>query len=292
MISRLCRINLSLPLNTATYSTAASNNVIPKTAIVMLNMGGPQTTDQVGDYLHRIMTDRDMIQLPVQSKLGPWIASRRTEEVKKKYMEIGGGSPILKWTNIQGNLLTQALDQMLPESAPHKHYVAFRYVPPFTEDALEQIEKDGVKRAVIFSQYPQYSCATTGSSLNAIADFYRNRQVPSGVKFSMIERWGTHPLLAPSLCGEDTRKTSIVPRQSERGRSHLVHSAQLAFKSSVSRRHIPTRSGRHGGSLYEEVGSSQSSPPRVAVQGGPSAVAAARILMMQSRRTQNKEGNT
>lgn len=38
----------------------------PRTAIVMLNMGGPQNTDQVHDYLLRIMTDRDMIQLPVQ----------------------------------------------------------------------------------------------------------------------------------------------------------------------------------------------------------------------------------
>lgn len=32
----------------------------------MLNMGGPQTTDQVHDYLLNIMTDRDMIQLPFQ----------------------------------------------------------------------------------------------------------------------------------------------------------------------------------------------------------------------------------
>ena len=38
----------------------------PKTAILMLNMGGPQRLDQVHDYLLRIMTDRDMIQLPIQ----------------------------------------------------------------------------------------------------------------------------------------------------------------------------------------------------------------------------------
>ncbi|XP_037303348.1 ferrochelatase, mitochondrial [Manduca sexta] len=190
-----CRLTSVLPRISA-YSTAAESTMKPKTAIVMLNMGGPETTDQVADYLLRIMTDRDMIQLPVQSKLGPWIATRRTEEVKKKYMEIGGGSPILKWTNSQGSLLTQALDQMLPESAPHKHYVAFRYVPPFTEETFAQLEKDGVERAVIFSQYPQYSCATTGSSLNAIADFYKNRQLPSNIKFSLIERWASHPLLA------------------------------------------------------------------------------------------------
>jgi len=37
-----------------------------KTAVVMLNMGGPQHVDQVHGYLHRIMTDRDMMQLPFQ----------------------------------------------------------------------------------------------------------------------------------------------------------------------------------------------------------------------------------
>ncbi|CAG9120043.1 unnamed protein product [Plutella xylostella] len=194
MLSSLyCRTSsIAAQLCAASYSTAAK----PKTAIIMLNMGGPTTTDQVGDYLHRIMTDRDMIQLPVQSRLGPWIAKRRTEEVQKKYKEIGGGSPILKWTNIQGELLTKKLDQLLPESAPHKHYVAFRYVPPFTSDTFTQIEQDGVERAVIFSQYPQYSCATAGSSMNAIADFYKNRQIPKHIKFSVIERWASHPLLA------------------------------------------------------------------------------------------------
>lgn len=197
MMSKIHRFNsMILPRLPPAFSTASGTAVKPKTAIVMLNMGGPETTDQVGDYLHRIMTDRDMIQLPVQSKLGPWIASRRTEEVKKKYSEIGGGSPILKWTNSQGSLLTQALDQMLPESAPHKHYVAFRYVPPFTEDAFREVESDGADRVIIFSQYPQYSCATTGSSLNAIADFYRNRTTPENVKFSLIERWASHKLLA------------------------------------------------------------------------------------------------
>lgn len=38
----------------------------PKTGIIMLNMGGPATKDEVPNYLLRIMTDTDMIQLPVQ----------------------------------------------------------------------------------------------------------------------------------------------------------------------------------------------------------------------------------
>lgn len=40
--------------------------VRPKTAVLMLNMGGPTHIDQVPEYLLRIMTDRDMIQLPIQ----------------------------------------------------------------------------------------------------------------------------------------------------------------------------------------------------------------------------------
>lgn len=49
-------------------------------------------------------------------------------------------------------------------SAPHKFYIGFRYVHPLTENAIEEMEKDGVERAVAFTQYPQYSCSTTGAS--------------------------------------------------------------------------------------------------------------------------------
>lgn len=186
----------------------------PRTAIVMLNMGGPQNTDQVHDYLLRIMTDRDMIQLPVQSKLGPWIAKRRTPEVQKKYAEIGGGSPIFKWTNLQGELLCKQLDKVSPETAPHKHYVAFRYVTPLTEDTLKQVEADQPERVVLFSQYPQYSCATSGSSFNAIFTHYKtNTNGLSNAKWSIIDRWGTHPLLARTFADNIRKELEKFPAE-------------------------------------------------------------------------------
>ena len=37
-----------------------------------------------------------------------------------------------------------------------------------TEEALQQLEEDGVRHVVAFSQYPQYSCTTSGSSMHAI----------------------------------------------------------------------------------------------------------------------------
>ncbi|XP_076260886.1 ferrochelatase, mitochondrial isoform X1 [Rhynchophorus ferrugineus] len=202
----------------AYYSTKVPK---PKTAIVMLNMGGPQCVDQVYDYLHRIMTDRDVIQFPfAQDMLGEWIAKRRTPEVQKKYSEIGGGSPILKWTKLQGDLLCKRLDKEHPETAPHKPYVGFRYVSPFTEEALVNLIRDGVERAVIFSQYPQYSCATSGSSLNMVYKYFRDNGISNDLKLSIIDRWSVHPLLAKCFAElirkelqslpEDVRKDALI----------------------------------------------------------------------------------
>lgn len=91
----------------------------------------------------RLLRRRGILQEVCCSKLGPWIAKRRTPEVQKKYSEIGGGSPILQWTNKQGELLCKKLDVISPETAPHKYYVAFRYADPLTENALERIHKYG-----------------------------------------------------------------------------------------------------------------------------------------------------
>ena len=46
--------------------------------------------------------------------------------------------------------------------------VLCRYAHPLTEEALQQLEDDGVEHVVAFSQYPQYSCTTSGSSMHAI----------------------------------------------------------------------------------------------------------------------------
>lgn len=163
------------------------------TGIVMLNLGGPKTTEDVGPFLLRLFADREIIQLPWQSWLGPFIARRRTPKVQKLYQAIGGGSPILHWTEVQGRGMCERLDAMSPQTAPHKFYVAFRYSAPFSEDALRQMQADGIKRAVAFTQYPQFSCATTGSSLNELWRAAGKLGLVSAFRWSVIDRWPTHP---------------------------------------------------------------------------------------------------
>lgn len=85
------------------------------------------------------------------------------------------------------------LDELNPETAPHKAYVAFRYAKPLTEHMAEEMKKDGVKRAIAFTQYPQYSCSTTGSSLNELYRKGKAGIIGEGIEWSVIDRWGTHP---------------------------------------------------------------------------------------------------
>ncbi|VEN35368.1 unnamed protein product [Callosobruchus maculatus] len=212
-------------------STAASK---PKTGVVLINMGGPEKLEHVEDYLHKIMTDTDMIQFPAfipQHRFGPWIAKRRAPKVAKKYEEIGGGSPILKWTRLQGKLLCDQLDKKSPESAPHKPYVAFRYVKPHTEDAFNELIEDGVEHAILFSQYPQYCCATTGSSFNEIYRHFRNNELPKNLKISVIDRWSTHPLLAKCFADNIRKELEKIPEKDRKDTIILFSAHSIPLKT-------------------------------------------------------------
>ena len=87
--------------------------------------------------------------------------------------------------------------------APHKPYVAFRYAAPLTEEMYSHLRRDGITRASAFSQYPQYSCSTTGSSLNELWRYIRKNDPENTVKWSVIDRWPTHPGLVKAVSGMD-----------------------------------------------------------------------------------------
>lgn len=198
----------------------------------MINMGGPEKIDQVGDYLQRVLTDKDLVQFPIaQKRFGMWIAKRRTPEVKKKYEEIGGGSPILKWTKLQGKLLCDNLDKISPGTAPHKSYVAFRYASPYTEDALEDLKKDKVEHAVLFSQYPQYCCATTGSSFNEIYRCFERNGISSNMKLSVIDRWPTNPFLAKCFADNITKELQQIPEEKRKDVIILFSAHSIPLKA-------------------------------------------------------------
>ncbi|PVV02770.1 hypothetical protein BB560_002762 [Smittium megazygosporum] len=160
----------------------------------MLNMGGPRNASEVNSYLKGIFLDRDIMRLPFQDTLGNFIANKRTSKVQHEYELIGGGSPLEKFSLIQGQKLVENLDSISPETGPHKAYLGFRYNEPTTKTAIQQIIKDDVKNVIAFSQYPQYSCSTSGSSFNDLYKLQKQLDPKQSIKWSFIDRWGTDPL--------------------------------------------------------------------------------------------------
>jgi protoporphyrin/coproporphyrin ferrochelatase len=164
----------------------------------------------------------------LQSYIGPLISKRRTPKIQKQYAAIGGGSPIRKWSEYQSAEMCKILDNISPETAPHKPYVAFRYADPLTEEMYNRLLADGFGngksgRAVAFTQYPQYSCSTTGSSLN---ELWKWRQRLEGkaakeassptdgtIKWSVIDRWPVHPGLVEAFAQNIEAKLTEYPEE-------------------------------------------------------------------------------
>ena len=138
-----------------------SHDSTPKTAVLLLNMGGPTDISGVEPFLKNIFADP--LLLPIKNSLirkmvGNIIVSKRLESVKENYRKIGGYSPLIKHTFA----LTSALNAL--DSSKTYSY-AMRYSPPFCKDVLANLKAQGVQDLVLFSLYPQFSTATTYSSL-------------------------------------------------------------------------------------------------------------------------------
>lgn len=215
------------------------------TGIVLLNLGGPETLDDVEPFLLSLFDDRELLRLPFQDFLGRFIAKRRTPKVRKLYDAIGGGSPILRWTRTQGEGLCERLDRLSPGTAPHRFYISFRYSPPSAEDALLAMKRDGVTRAIAFSQYPQWSCTTTGSSLNDLWRTASRLRLSQAFEWSLIDRWPTHPSFIEAMA-ETVEEGLDRFSEAERDEVVIVFSAHSLPISVIAR----------GDSYPQEMGAS------------------------------------
>lgn len=187
--STVYKMNTTANTTTTNTTTATQSGKSP-TGVVFMNMGGPSTLEETRDFLFRLFSDGDIIPFGMlQYPLARFITYRRTPMVELNYSEIGGGSPIRKWSEYQARRVCERLDEIRPESAPHKPYVAFRYAHPLTEETLQQMLDDGVTKAVAFSQYPQFSFATSGSSFNELYRQTLALDPDRKITWTAIDRW-------------------------------------------------------------------------------------------------------
>lgn len=161
--------------------------VTNRIAVVMFQLGGPDTLEAIEPFLFNLFCDPDIIDFPGarigRRPLAKLISSTRAKKVQHHYAVIGGGSPIRRFTEQQA----RALEQVLLESGVDARcFVAMRYWHPFTSEAIEQVRAGRFDEIVLLPLYPQYSSTTSGSSLNEWRRLFRD-PVPQHVVETFYE---------------------------------------------------------------------------------------------------------
>jgi protoporphyrin/coproporphyrin ferrochelatase len=194
-----------------------------RTAIVLLQLGGPDGIGSIEPFLYNLFCDPDIIDLPgaflFRKGLARFISSRRAPKVAEYYRRIGGRSPILKLTLRQA----AALQTRLRGELDAEVFVAMRYWHPMTEETVARIAEGGFRTVVLLPLYPHYSRTTTGSSVNEWNRIVR-RDGASGFETLVVEEYCDHPEYVSSLVRNIGIALRRVP-QTERSTVHLVFSA-------------------------------------------------------------------
>lgn len=186
-------------------------------AVLLMQMGGPDSLDDVEAFLFKLFCDRDIIRIGpafLQPLIAKLISRSRAGKASAHYEMIGGRSPLRELTLQQA----EALQQQLGNGC--RCFVAMRYSRPDTVDALAAIKKAGINRIIALPLYPQYSRATSGSSFNEL-----DRIVSlAGADFEVIRihDFHCHPLYIKALAEQIEHGLSGFE---DREKVHILFSA-------------------------------------------------------------------
>ena len=142
-----------------------------KKAIILFNLGGPDKLENVEPFLFNLFNDPAILDLPtfLRYPLAKLISNRRAPVAKKIYAELGGSSPILKLTKKQSDALEIKLNQTQEEDE-YKCFIIMRCWNPRAKDVIKDVQLYGPDEVVLMPLYPQYSAATSGSSIKEWKD--------------------------------------------------------------------------------------------------------------------------
>ena len=158
-----------------------------KTAVVLVNWGGPESQHDIQPFLFNRFNDSDLIKLPFGKKGQSFFAKSISRLIASKsvglYAEIGGGSPIRYNTVIQA----RALESVLQKDGEFRVVTAQRYWHPFISEVVEQLQQGKYKHIILLPLFPQYSNTTT---LSIIKEWVRNGEKMPAPK--IIQRFNRH----------------------------------------------------------------------------------------------------
>lgn len=203
---------------------------LEKKALVLLNMGGPDSIEAVEPFLYNLFADRDLIQLPLgailQKPFARVISHFRAKTVRENYRRIGGKSPLLHWSCLQAEKTALQLGEQW------RGYVAMRYWQPRADEVVQQLKDDGISSATIVTLYPHYTGATTGSSVKDFKSAVLLHYPQLACTF--IEQWYDFPPYLDALAQCVNEGLAAMPDE-ERQRVLLLFSAHALPQKFIDR---------------------------------------------------------
>ncbi len=142
-----------------------------KKAIILFNLGGPDKLENVEPFLFNLFNDPAILNLPtfLRYPLAKLISNRRAPVAKKIYAELGGSSPILKLTKEQSKALETKLNQTETDDE-YKCFIVKRCWNPRANEVIKDVQLFNPEEVILIPLYPQYSAATSGSSIKEWKD--------------------------------------------------------------------------------------------------------------------------
>jgi ferrochelatase len=139
-----------------------------RVAIVMFNLGGPDSPAAVEPFLFNLFNDKAIIATPQPLRwlLARLISRRRAPIAREIYGKIGGSSPLLANTIAQARALERALSGIGEVRA----YPCMRYWHPMAPAVAREVAAFRPDRIILLPLYPQFSSTTTASSYRSWTD--------------------------------------------------------------------------------------------------------------------------
>lgn len=137
-----------------------------KVAVVLFNLGGPDSKKSIRPFLFNFFMDKNIIRLPLPFRvlIASLIAFRRSKkEAGTSYAFLGDKSPLLANTQAQADALEKQLNER--GGAQFKTFVCMRYWRPMAGEIAKQVKNWGAEKIILLPLYPQFSTTTTRSSL-------------------------------------------------------------------------------------------------------------------------------
>ena len=135
-------------------------------AVVLFNLGGPDSPAAVEPFLFNLFNDPAIIGLPgvFRWPLAKLISKRRAPVAREIYENLGGRSPLLPNTEAQAEALSAALNRASGGAPEWRCFIAMRYWHPFSRETAAAVTAWNPDLVILLPLYPQFSTTTSASS--------------------------------------------------------------------------------------------------------------------------------